>query len=448
VETASLTTAAPIEIVEVFDPPVAPAAGGTLESPRNRLIHGDNLLAMEVLLQELAGRIDLVYIDPPFAAGGGHTVTTEVGDPAERASRRRLPGVASPAYRDSWPGGIAAYLAWLHPRLALMRRLLARDGTAFVHVDRRAAHHVKLLLDDVFGADRMINEIIWCYTGPSSPGMRGFGNKHDTIFWYANGPSWTFNVDAVRLPYKESTRRNEGRRTGFTTGNPDLVVKLHPLGKHPEDWWVIPVEAPASRVRTAYPTQKPERLLRRIILAASREGSLVADFFSGSGTTLAVAEKLGRRWIGCDASPLAIHTARKRLLEIAERRPFEVARAGGRQEARGEAPRLSVGWRSTARGAVEVAFKGYAPAGPGRLADADRAKLAAWSDALDYWAIDWDFAGGPFRPSSIAYRTRERRSLPLALAHEYGRLGRRRIAVRVVDVFGSEAEEFLDVEVG
>ena len=106
----------------------------------------------------------------------------------------------------------------------------------------------------------------------------------------------------MRLPYSESTRRNEGKHTGFTTGNPSLVVELNPLGKYPEDWWALPVEAPASGVRTGYPTQKPERLLERVLLAATREGDLVADLFSGSGTTLAVAERLHRRWIGCDAS--------------------------------------------------------------------------------------------------------------------------------------------------
>ena len=438
----------PLAVAEAFDAgPSAPAHGapGTM----NRLIHGDNLLVMESLLPGHEGAIDLVYMDPPFATGNDFTVTTEVGEPAGRRSRRRLPGVASHAYRDSWAGGLGGYISWLRGRLVLLRRLLAPTGTAFIHVDRRAAHHVKLLLDEVFGADRMINEIIWCYTGPSAPGMKGFGNKHDTIFWYANGPTWTFNVDAVRLPYKESTLRNEGRRTGFTTGNPDLVVKLHPLGKYPEDWLVIPVEAPASRARTPYPTQKPERLLRRILLAASHEGSLVADFFSGSGTTLAVAEKLGRRWIGCDASPLAIHTTRKRLLEIAERKPFEVQRLDvSPGDIAVEPPRLAVELSSPARRALEVTFRGYVPADPGRLGAADRAKLANWSDALDYWAIDWDGAEGPFRPRSIAYRTRDRRSLPLTAAHEYARPGRRRVDVMAVDVFGNEVRESLDADVG
>jgi DNA modification methylase len=434
------------EVVEVFDRTPSPA--GTPQGARNRLIRGENLRVMASLLPDLESVVDLIYIDPPFATGGELTVRTEVGDGIpELRSRRRLPGVERTAYRDSWTGGVAAYVDWLRPRLVLIRRLLASTGTAFVHVDRRSAHHVKLLLDEVFGADRMINEIVWCYTGPSSPGMRGFGNKHDTLFWYAKGPSWTFHVDRVRLPYKESTRRNEGRRTGFTTGNPDLVVKLHPLGKHPEDWWVIPVEAPASRVRTPYPTQKPERLLRRILLAASDEGSLVGDFFCGSGTTLAVAEKLGRRWIGCDESPLAIHTSRKRLLEIEGWKPFEVLRLDPQPNGvPARAPRLDVEWKRAGRRGVEVILTDYALARPERLSGAERARLAAWSDAIDYWAVDWNAGMGAFRPETIAYRTRARRSLPLAATHEYARPGRHRVAVMAVDVLGQEARAELEIQ--
>jgi hypothetical protein len=317
-----------------------------------------------------------------------------------------------------------------------MRRLLSPRGTIWVHLDRRAAHRVKLLLDEIFGEDRLINEIAWCYTGPGSPGMRGFSNKHDTLFWYANGPSWTFNVDAVRLPYKESTRRNEGRRTGFTTGNPDLVVVLNPLGKHPEDWWVIPVEAPASRVRTAYPTQKPERLLERILLASSREGDIVADFFSGSGTTLAVAEKLGRRWIGCDSSPFAIHTARKRLLEVPGAGPFEIASAGdGAPAEPSTLPRLHAGVEE--RGSsLCVTLEGYEPA-------AAAEGLKRWSDAIDAWAIDWDFRpDGVFRPAFAAWRTRRRREIPLGASARGTAPGR--IAVQAVDVFGQETLTLLE----
>jgi len=299
---------------------------------RNRLFWGDNLDVMDAILEEFAGKIDLVYIDPPFATGLEFSFATRIGEGLDGDRRVRVqPAVRGTAYKDSWGRDPGPYLRMLRSRLARLRSLLSPRGTVFVHLDRRVTHHVKLLLDEVFGEERFINEIVWCYTGPSSPGMRCFANKHDTIFWYSSGKPWTFNVDQVRLPYNASTLRNEGRRTGFTTGNPDLVVKLNPLGKYPEDWWVLPVEAPASSVRTGYPTQKPERLLERIILAASRAGDIVADFFCGSGTTLAVAEKLGRRWIGCDSSRAAIQTTRKRLLDIPELRPFEIL-AFGREE--------------------------------------------------------------------------------------------------------------------
>ncbi len=303
----------------------------------NLLVRGDNLLALEALRGKFEGKIDLVYIDPPFATGSDQLVAMEIGDHDLRSPRsQRQPMAEETAYRDRWGRGLGSYLGMLRERILAIRPLLSPAGTLFVHLDRRVAHHAKFILDEAFGEARLINEIVWCYTGPSSPGMKGFSNKHDLIFWYANGRKWTFNVDSVRLPYNPSTRRNEGRRTGFTTGNPDLRVVLNPLGKHPEDWWTIPVEAPASSVRTSYPTQKPERLLERILRAASNEGSLIADFFCGSGTTLAVAEKLGRRWIGCDSSRFAIHAVRKRILGIEGRRAFEVLEATPARGGRGK----------------------------------------------------------------------------------------------------------------
>jgi adenine-specific DNA-methyltransferase len=269
----------------------------------------------------------LIYIDPPFATGMDFAVSSPVGEGKTRRTRAR-PSIADKAYRDAWGAGVTSYLDMMHPRLKLLRELLAPQGSIFVHLDRRVGPHVRLLLDEIFGPEKFINEIVWCYTGPSSPRMRSFANKHDLIFWYARGDRWTFNVDEVRLPYAESTKRNEGRRTGWTTGDPDLVVKLNPLGKYPEDWWHLHVVAPASPERNGFPTQKPEALLERIIKAASKPGDLVADFFCGSGTTLAVAEKLGRRWVGCDAGRWPIHTARKRLLALDGLKPCEVLHLG------------------------------------------------------------------------------------------------------------------------
>ena len=435
-----------LSTLEVIDPAriqaggareILAAPGGFRDTP-NRLVLGDNLDVLHSLEADLAGRIDLIYVDPPFATGFDFRIAVEVGD-SQPGTRRRGPTVEGIAYRDARGPDLGAYLEALHERLIVMRRLLSPRGTIWVHLDRRAAHPAKLVLDEVFGEDRLINEIAWCYTGPGSPGMRGFSNKHDTLFWYANGPRWTFNVDAVRLPYKESTKRNEGRRTGFTTGNPDLVVVLNPLGKHPEDWWAIPVEAPASSVRTPYPTQKPEKLLERILRASSREGDLVADFFSGSGTTLAVAEKLGRKWVGCDSSRFAIHTARKRLLEIPGARPFEIASAAADADGgRAVAPRLhaEVECRGDSIGAT---LSGYEPAG-----ESDGA-LTRWSDAIDAWAVDWDFQeDGIFRPAFAAWRSRRRREIPLT-ASAFGSVrAARRIAIQAMDVFGSEALAVLE----
>lgn len=413
---------------------------------RNQLILGDNLKVMEALQDRFRGKIDLIYVDPPFATGQNFTVSTRIGEGNPRTRKLRVqPSVRGEAYRDSWGRDPGAYLSMLLARFRRLRPLLSAEGTIFVHLDRRVCHHVKLILDEVFGPERFINEIVWCYTGPSSPGMRGFANKHDILYWYAKGSSWTFNADAVRLPYNESTRRNEGRRTGFTTGNPDLVVKLHPLGKYPEDWWVLPVEAPASRVRTGYPTQKPERLLERILLAATREGDLVADFFSGSGTTLAVAEKLGRRWIGCDASPVAVHVARKRLLDIPRVRPFEVLAAAGPKR---PATRLDVAIACGADNRAAVTLQGYALDAPSAAAQDILRRATRWSDLVDYWAVDWDFRGPPPAPRFVAYRTEKQRRLPLsATSPAYERPGRYRILVEVTDIFGNETRKQVEVDV-
>lgn len=424
------------EVEEIYDPSVivrAPGADPRAPSSegewQNMLVRGENMAAMRWLFERFGGAIDLVYIDPPFATGRKFRFVTRIGE-GDRSTRRirAQPSITGAAYEDRWSRDPAEYLSMLRERLLAMKALLAPEGTIFVHLDRRAAHPVKLVLDEIFGEERLINEIVWCYTGPSSPGMRGFANKHDTIFWYANGSKWTFEVDAVRLPYKPSTVRNEGRRTGFTTGNPSLVVKLHPRGKYPEDWWVLPVEAPASRRRTAYPTQKPERLLERVLLAASRRGDLVADFFSGSGTTLAVAERLGRRWIGCDASAAAIHVTRKRLLALQRSAPFCVLGSpGSAVEAHGT-PRVPVRARAVEGGRVIVALE-------------DEAK-----DSVDFWAVGPDSPGGPFRPVFAAFRTEKSRELALESPPLDPSLLGGSIAVKLIDGLGAESTARLSVK--
>lgn len=295
----------------------------------NKLIWGDNLLVMASLLRDLAGEIDLIYIDPPFATGADFSFQTTVGE-EEYKVKKEQSLIEEVAYRDTWGGGAPTFLRMLSDRLRLMRDLLSARGSIFVHCDWHVGHCIKLLLDDIFGSAHLINEIVWCYTGPGSPGMRQFSRKHDTIFWYSKSDQRIFNAEDVRIPHHAKTRDNFKRGlegSGFVADTYELAEK----GKIPEDWWEMAIASryPVDGVkRTGYATEKPWPLIERIVKAASEEGSLVADFFCGSGTTMAVAEKLGRRWIGCDLGRWAVHMARKRLLGVEDVNPFEILNLG------------------------------------------------------------------------------------------------------------------------
>jgi len=293
--------------------------GSTFEEGwRNKLIWGDNKFVMSSLLEHFAGKINLIYIDPPFATGADFKFKIQVGEEAEEITKEHSI-IEEKAYRDTWGKGLDSYLQMMYERLVLMKELLAENGSIYVHLDWHVGHYVKVMMDEIFGYENFRNEIVWCYTGPGSPGQQQFTRKHDIILWYTKSDSWIFNADEVRTPYHETTPgKFESEGTGFK-GTPADLSK----GKIPEDWWYLPIVA---RVRTEildFATQKPEALLKRIILASSNPGDLVADFFCGSGTTLAVAEKLGRRWIGCDLTRYAIHITRKRLLEIEKSKELE-----------------------------------------------------------------------------------------------------------------------------
>jgi adenine-specific DNA-methyltransferase len=304
--------------------------GDTFESGwRNKLIWGDNLLVMGSLLEKFAGKIDLIYIDPPFATGADFSFTTEIGEKGLEIEKEQS-AIEEKAYRDTWGRGDSSFLDMMYQRLVLMRDLLSNDGSLFLHCDWHIGHYLKAICDEVFGRNSMVNEIAWCYTGPGSPGMRQFNRKHDTIFWYAKSDDWCFNANDIRIAHHDKTRENfkKGLKgSGFVADTYNLAEQ----GKIPEDWWEMAIAAryPVDGVhRTGYATEKPWQLLDRIVSAASKEGQLVADFFCGSGTTLSVAEKLGRRWIGCDLGRWGTHVTRKRLLGIENCKPFEVLNLG------------------------------------------------------------------------------------------------------------------------
>ncbi len=268
----------------------------------------DNLALIQHLGKEWEGRYQLIYLDPPF--GTGKVYAARVG-----GERRRVARTVN-AYRDDL--AFDAYLDWLKARLALMRDLLHATGTLYVHLDWHAVHYVKVELDRLFGRNRFLNEIIWCYHGPS-PIRRAFKRKHDTILVYTRSADYFFDADAVRTPYDEVTVKTfaSSAKAGFGKV-PDLA-----RGKVPEDWWYFPVVARLHAERIGYETQKPEALLERIVRASSRPGDLVGDFFAGSGTTGVVAARLGRHAVLVDRNPVAVE---KSLVRLARLKPPPRAR--------------------------------------------------------------------------------------------------------------------------
>lgn len=274
----------------------------------NRLFFGDNL---HIMRQLPSNSIDLIYIDPPFFSGRNYNIL--FGDKNEVRS-----------FTDIWEGGMPGYLIWLNARLYEMKRLLKLTGSIYVHLDWHASHYVKVELDKIFGYDNFRNEIVWCYTGPSRK-IKDLPDKHDTILRYSRTEDRIFNIDAIKTPYSESflNRRQYVEGSGGIYGGRDEKgkdVEKYKTGKTPEDWWDdIPSGGQMSRnERIGYPTQKPEKLLERIILASSNEGDVVADFFCGGGSTLAVAQRLNRRWIGSDQSRIAVAITADRITRLVE----------------------------------------------------------------------------------------------------------------------------------
>ena len=266
----------------------------------SHLLHGDS---REVIAALPDACVDAIYIDPPFGTGD-----VQHGRDA--------------SYRDV-DGEPDSYTAWLAPWLTGSHRVLRDTGSLFVHLDYRTVHYVKVALDRIFGNARFVNEIVWCYS-VGGKSRRGFARKHDTILWYAKSADYAFYPDDIRVarrggshmrvvadengqPVQEKTDRKTGR------------VYRYPVsaGKIPEDWWSdIETLNHSDRERNGWPSQKPERLLERVIRAVTQPGELVADWFAGSGTTAAVANRLGRRYLTVDAEADAVARCRQRLAPV------------------------------------------------------------------------------------------------------------------------------------
>ncbi len=292
--------------------------GNTFEEGwRNKLIWGDNKLVMSSLLEKFAGKINLIYIDPPFATGADFKFNIQIGEGAEEITKEHSI-IEEKAYRDTWGKGLDSYLQMMYERLVLMKELLSENGSIYVHLDWHVGHYVKVMMDGIFGYENFRNEVMWCYETGGLP-ERGFPKKHDILLLYVKDTnSFIFNPLKVRKYLKHRMMRKGVEEYYDKEENKWYRYKLCP------DYWIdIDIIRQDAEERVGFFTQKPETLLKRIILASSNPGDFVADFFCGSGTTIAVAEKLGRRWIGCDLSRYAIHITRKRLLEIENSKNLE-----------------------------------------------------------------------------------------------------------------------------
>lgn len=350
------------------------------EGWKNKIIWGENKLVMSSLVKDFAGKVDLIYIDPPFATGADFRFSNRIGENGlEFVKEQSL--IEEKVYRDTWGKGLSSYLQMMYERLVLMKKLLSSAGTIYVHLDWRVGHHLRVLMDEIFGPECHLNTITWRRQIPR--GMKAwakyYGNSTDCLLMYSRDPDkakWNRPVHEELISIEEArSKYMEDERGFFRTSDPgtytdESLIQLYKEGRiyvtkggefvihedgsvgttkgtigvkyyrerrgdriveeKPVDnlWSNIPGMGITPQEYLGFPTQKVEALLHRIIEASSDIGDLVADFFCGSGTTLAVAEKLNRRWIGCDLSRWAIHITRKRLLGISNCKPFELLNLG------------------------------------------------------------------------------------------------------------------------
>jgi len=330
----------PFQVIEQIDEPRSDAkfgnqnslfdfSGRQISGWTNKLIWGDNKLILSSLKNgplrkeiEVQGGLKLIYIDPPFDVGADFSIDIKIGDGEDEESFTKKPSVIEEiAYRDTWGKGADSFIAMIYERLKLMHDLLADDGSIYVHCDYRVSGYMRLVLDEVFGKDNFRNEIIWKYSGGASSN-RFFARKHDAIFFYSKSDKYQFNQQFEEFAEATLARFNrvdkDGRKYKENKMSDGRVYNtyMNEEGKPATDVFEFNIVVSSHDESVKYPTQKPEKFIERIIEASSNEGDLVADFFCGSGTTLAVAEKLGRKWIGSDLGKFGVHTSRKRLIGV------------------------------------------------------------------------------------------------------------------------------------
>lgn len=328
------TTVLPFQTLEHIDEPrsetktqneLFDSRGRQQRGWANKLIWGDNKLILSslkagALRQQIedAGGLKLIYIDPPFDVGADFSMDVEIGSETFHKEPNLLEQIA---YRDTWGRGADSFISMIYERLCLMKDLLAEDGCIYLHCDWRVTAYVRLAMDEIFGRDRFLNEIVWHYYNKMQGNIGRFASNHDVILSYRKGDRLRFTpMRELREKAKMQQKRvwdpqsKSLKQARDENGN---LVYYEDTERTLDDVWRLPYLMPADqKEKIGYPTQKPERLIQRIIESSSKEGDLIADFFCGSGTTAAVAEKLGRKWIATDLGKFGIHTTRKRLIGV------------------------------------------------------------------------------------------------------------------------------------
>lgn len=301
---------------------------------RNKLIWGDNQLVLASLLAEFAGKVDLIYIDPPFGTGSDFSFKVLVGDGNDPLPGKEPSLMEEKAYRDTWGGGVSSYLSMLASRLELLRDLLSETGSIFVHLDVHLGPYVKVLMDEIFGRDNFQNEIVWYYYNKLHDSRKRLLPKaFDQILYYVKSKQASYAYNALKEPREKAVKKLKYKKVDGKIqniiGEDGKAVTYISEDRTVDNVWRIRCLQPANKAEWVhYDTQKPVDLIERVLAVASKPGDLVLDCFAGSGSTLVAAERNDRRWIGCDLGRFAIHTTRKRLLETPDCKPFEVLNLG------------------------------------------------------------------------------------------------------------------------
>jgi DNA modification methylase len=389
----------------------------------------------------MAGKIDLIYIDPPFFSKSNYR--TEIKLRSDTIDK--IPAIRQKAYHDVWDNSMEDYLRMLTTRLFLMRDLLSDEGSIFVHLDWHATHYVKLIMDEIFGEKNFVNEIIWQYKS-GGVSKRHFARKHDTLLFYAKTKNYYFE------PWKEKSYNRDFRPYRFkgVKEYKDEVGWYTMVNR--KDVWKMDMVGRTSTERTGYVTQKPEALIERILESCTVEGSLCADLFGGSGTMAAAADKMGRRWISCDVGRLATLNSHKRLMDNGA--SYELWEDATGQDAEGSNGTLDLDATVTPspisdKMLLRVELLGYnnpsvltAPVEPAFIPTLKKIMKQDSLQLVDYWSVDTDHDGKVFRPK--AYFCKQNDGIETA----YEALGNQfsTIAVKAVDIFGNSGIAVLEPE--